>query len=393
MTCKTFLTFIAAGLCLLTSTAGAADQEWELISDNYAGIRTDWWSVPALADLDADGDIDMLVGNGSYLAYYRNDGTAAAPSWTLVDSQYEGIFVPGRTGGVANCIAPSLADLDADGDYDLTATACSDKFIYYRNDGTPEVPLWTLATDPLTDPLPESGCSNTTTYADIDADGDLDLFLNSCDYYATFYENTGTATQPVLEYRIGDYFGFATGFIEDYGNYLAFHDLDMDGDLDMLASRGSGELALVRNVGAANAPEWQFETFEYPYFANFPRYYLFPIFVDIDADGLDEVIMGDLDGYLSFYENVTPIVPTIEDVTEEVSELVDSGDIVTSGLGNAFTSSLESVQISLDAGNVNAAAGQIQATINMIAAQSGKGVDATAAAELITAMEAILATL
>jgi large repetitive protein len=40
-------------------------------------------AYPALADLDGDGDYDLLMGrDGAALYYYKNTGTAAAPVWT-----------------------------------------------------------------------------------------------------------------------------------------------------------------------------------------------------------------------------------------------------------------------------------------------------------------------
>jgi hypothetical protein len=87
-------------------------------------------TLPALGDLDGDGDLDMIVGESSgYLNYYRNEGDRAAPRFTLVTDSLERIR-PGRRS------APFLADLDADSDLDLLIGTEAGDVVLYRNEGT-----------------------------------------------------------------------------------------------------------------------------------------------------------------------------------------------------------------------------------------------------------------
>ena len=72
----------------------------------------------------------------------------------------------------------------------------------------------------------------TTSFADIDADGDLDMFLH--DYYSQikFYENTGNVTEPNFAAPIDKPFGLQLdtfGFMTNAN----FQDIDNDGDLDL----------------------------------------------------------------------------------------------------------------------------------------------------------------
>jgi hypothetical protein len=87
-------------------------------------------TTPALGDLDGDGDLDLLVGEASgNLNFYRNDGTKATPSFVLMSETFDDIR-PGRRS------APHLADLDGDGDLDLLVGTDESGLVLFRNAGT-----------------------------------------------------------------------------------------------------------------------------------------------------------------------------------------------------------------------------------------------------------------
>ncbi len=66
-----------------------------------------------LADLDADGDQDALVGeSGGTVRAFQDTGGDAAPVWVRQPSWDPGL-------DVGNSAAPTVADLDGDGDLDL----------------------------------------------------------------------------------------------------------------------------------------------------------------------------------------------------------------------------------------------------------------------------------
>jgi len=73
-------------------------------------------------DIDADGDLDMFFGGGrnsdeTGIFYYRNDGNAFAPDWVFVSNKYMNIET--NPTSIYNYCKTTFADMDNDGDLDL----------------------------------------------------------------------------------------------------------------------------------------------------------------------------------------------------------------------------------------------------------------------------------
>ena len=126
-------------------------------------------AMPALGDLDDDGDLDLVVGESAgTLAYYRNDGTAARPNFTLVAEDFAEITVDNRS-------APTLHDVDRDGDLDLLVGSKTDGLVLARNVGSPSIPEFADA-EPVDLEAPRMAAP---TVADVDGNGAADLLLGS----------------------------------------------------------------------------------------------------------------------------------------------------------------------------------------------------------------------
>lgn len=138
-------------------------------------------AVPALGDVDGDGDLDLFVGESSgTVNFYRNVGTPTDPRFELVSDEFGGIDVGRRS-------APTLADLDDDGDLDLVVGSESEGLRLYRNRGSPSDP------DFRREGRLEASTRGLSTpvFRDVDGDGRLELFSGSAGGGLLYFERPG----------------------------------------------------------------------------------------------------------------------------------------------------------------------------------------------------------
>ena len=252
-------------------------------------------SAPTLSDWDNDNDLDLLVGQiHGNVHQYTNIGDNSNPDW-----QYEGVLLTLPWTNHPHAF-PVLADIDGNNEPELfigeggwEGPGAGGNIHYYYNNGTPSVPNWTLVSDNWLG-LDVGGWS-TPAFVDINNDNDLDLFIGAEDGSLTYVENIGTPTTPNWAPPVFDYAGF------DLGDYSvpSFIDVDADGDWDMLVGLEHGSLAYIRNTGTTSIPAWELVSTEYPDIDVGER--AVPVAVDIDGDGDRDLIVGEGDGGLNLY--------------------------------------------------------------------------------------------
>ena len=247
-------------------------------------------STPALGDLDADGDLDVVsgaAGTGTSL-YFANTGGAESPAFALV-----GILLPGEVAG-----SMALGDLDADGDLDLVAGLGSGAFAYFENTGSATSHAFaarTGAANPLNGH--DIGANSRPALGDLDGDGDLDLVANDEAIAGGFdyFENTGDAATPAFALRTG-----AANPLNGQGtlgNHPALVDLDGDRDLDLVSGTQTGGFRLFQNTGSALSPAFiELTGAANPVGAQDAGIFSAPAFGDLDGDGDADLVSGNYDG-------------------------------------------------------------------------------------------------
>jgi hypothetical protein len=143
---------------------------------------------PGLVDLDADGDLDLMVGTQYDSAHaLENTGSPQAPAWKR-RSAWDGPV----SGGTHTSV--TFADLDADGDYDLVQDIVYRPTKVYLNIGTPVAPAWDTAGQFL--PEKVGAWDYVSTLADLDDDGDIDLIYGTQDNFCVAFINSGSKAKP-----------------------------------------------------------------------------------------------------------------------------------------------------------------------------------------------------
>jgi hypothetical protein len=158
--------------------------------------------------------------------------------------------------GAFNSPRPQLADLDGDGDPDLFVLEEQGRILYYENvgEGGEDTFAW------RSDQYAEIDAGSWFHFGDLDGDGDLDMLgsnFSSRDFH--LYENLGDGT-----------FADPTSFpVSGNGSCAVFHDRDNDGDLDVTGvDEGDDLLYFYENPGpgtdAEASPEGAFAVTLYP---------------------------------------------------------------------------------------------------------------------------------
>lgn len=234
---------------------------------------------------------------------------------------------------------PSFADLDNDGDYDLLLSDFDGVYRYYENQGNATDPSFgSFELNPFgisQVDFPNCSCNSMTQkFADIDGDGDMDII--AVHWYSTMYyiaENIGNINSPNFEEFVADSTWLPAGF--EYGTRPGFDlvDIDNDGDLDFFTGEDS-RFAFRENIGSSTNPDFTSDLIENPYGIIVSGNYLFPRFSDIDNDGDYDLFIGNTivsqDDFL-FYENVgTASSPIFEERDNNPFNLTNSPVFVSS---------------------------------------------------------------
>ncbi len=211
----------------------------------------------------------------------------------------------------------AFADIDGDGDQDLLNVqfdyySYSSIVFYYENTGTPSVPEFGVNFE--VNPFGLEGLPpalGALTLADLDDDGDLDLLIGNRDYGGFyFFQNTGSASAAAFSNPLFNAFGLSS---DTYIDSPTLTDLDNDGDLDLLSGGSFGTFRYFENIGTASSPDFDNANIN-PFGLNSPALFTFPNFIDADLDGDFDVLFFEYNYYsfpaISYAENIgTPESP------------------------------------------------------------------------------------
>jgi len=263
--------------------------DFGLVTKNYfEQIDLISGTIPTLADMDSDGDLDLFIGNEfdasnsgwkGDVYFFENIGSAVSPQFEMVDSSY-------FDEGMGNNMAPAFGDLDGDGDFDALVGDYNGEISFFLNDGSPTEPNFSYQGKFLEIDLAGRA---TPALGDVEGDGDLDLYVGDKNGSVHVWSNEGDPANYNFIKISDDLFSG-----ENLGLEIALElaDFDNDGDLDLLIGNQSGELYLANPSGS-----------ELHQLEQLPHsgLNLAPTIGDMDSDGKMDLIVGSNEGGLQYF--------------------------------------------------------------------------------------------
>ncbi|MBL0095465.1 MAG: VCBS repeat-containing protein [Bacteroidetes bacterium] len=257
---------------------------------------------PVFFDVDQDGKKDLLVGNDFYynnnspvgkIAYYRNTGTGTKAEYTLVTDDFSGVSATGLLG-----IYPAFGDLDGDGDADMLLGESDGNLVYYQNIAGVGNPCIFILTQ-LNYQSINIGDNAAPQLVDVDRDGDLDLLIGERAGTLNYYKNTGSPTVPVFSLETSNFGGLNVTKWNSFAGFSAPVLFDNGSGYELIVGSMSGYLYHYNNIdgnlaGNFNLVDSMFQNIFEPQVA-------VPAMADVDSDGKYDLAVGSLAGGIVLY--------------------------------------------------------------------------------------------
>jgi Secretion system C-terminal sorting domain/FG-GAP-like repeat len=289
-----------------------------IIQNENQNLRSNLHNGSCLECINTDGDTDqdILVGDLSNhnIVFGRNDSTINFSHVDSIDTQYPSY---GQPVYMSLFVCAYHLDVNNDGKKDLiftpNASNTSENYYsvsYYQNTGANDsVRVSYVTRNFLQADMIETGQGAYPRFFDYDSDGDQDLFIGNNGYFSdtsaypakiALYKNIGSQAFPTYNLVTDDFANIYAQQLNFLTPIPCFGDLDGDGDEDMLVGTGNGKIHFFRKDPG---PADNFVLAQANYMNIDVGNFAAPQLVDVDRDGLIDLIIGEETGNINYYRN------------------------------------------------------------------------------------------
>ncbi|WP_345056917.1 T9SS type A sorting domain-containing protein [Hymenobacter glaciei] len=339
-------------------TRASSSKNYGLVSNNATGATaTGGYSTPVASDLDKDGRLEMLVGqgDGTMICYEQASANGAfSPTGTLIT-----FATGGATVDVGNFAKPMVSDLDGDGLQEIIVGEELGKVLVYEQATSTGGSAFkvgaatTLFANPYgvpTSAAPNGGSYAKPTVGDLDSDGLIDILVGSNNGLLIRYEQLAAGNATAAGFSIPTTVKMADGTNLDAGavSKPLITDYDGDGKLDMLVGNLAGNVLLYTQT-AVNALTFSFvqnlstggtdasvinmgNTGTNP---SSSGGYAAPAVTDYDGDGLLDLFLGNGTGTVYRYEQAVSATSPV--VTAPLPVVLTSFTAQATATGNRLS--------------------------------------------------------
>ncbi|MBE0642523.1 MAG: VCBS repeat-containing protein [Bacteroidetes bacterium] len=275
----------------------ANSENFDRASDLRYSDPPQYYHQPLIADLDGDGQWEMLTGGQDRkIRLYRQDA-AVKDSFILINAEWSGITDAENT-------VSAIIDIDADGLLDMFVGTKAGLVRQYEQPSAGALDGWQLRNENVLNTW-DFGFRNTATIIDLDGDGRLDILRTEVPIEV---EGNRLPIQLFRQRKQGTfdvaYVGTFSGVFAGIYEYLAFTDLEGDGLLDFFVTRLNGGMEHYRQK---SGEPFTFELVTDHFLPSvefvFPP---FPAFVDLDGNGRLDLILAQENNVIDRYEADAP---------------------------------------------------------------------------------------
>lgn len=272
---------------------------------------------PTFVDYNADGLLDLVVGNGSFyvegggrqprLYLFENIGTASNPSFELVDEDFLNMSDFESTSNYG--LAPTFGDIDMDGDMDVLIGEVSGRFFFGENTAGAGNPI-NIPTIQFNYMGLDLGAFSTPQIIDLNRDGKMDIVAGEKVGRLVYFQNDGTATEPMFTPNITVNEAAAnnivtlglvdTQFGSSVSGYATPFFVDFNGTYNLFAGSEQGYIYHYSNIDDNLDGTFTLENDTYGSIR--PGFLSAPVVVDLDNDGRLEMFVGNVRGGITAYQ-------------------------------------------------------------------------------------------